>query len=237
MRPLRSVRHSPRLTNRNGVLTRIAPPNTAINTPHQPSAAWHPCQCARGWKMRKRPYSVSPARISMNAMPCSTSTVASGRSQSTLQQAAARCDTAHEQRDRRDRDRIVARDERHQDAGVAIPRDERCIGAAVHGGDFRHAGQAGRRPAEEAAHQHERDRRQARRDAPRARCRRRCAMRSRRPYSAPENKRTRKTPVRRPVPSARPCRADDRPCWLRRSAAWTACSGSPDRAAALRRND
>src|SRR4029079_13097655 len=37
MRPLRSVRHSPRLTNKNGVLTRIAPPNTAIKTPHQPS--------------------------------------------------------------------------------------------------------------------------------------------------------------------------------------------------------
>src|ERR1700694_1813051 len=38
MRPLFSVRHSPRLTNRNGVLTRIAPPSTAIGTPHQPSS-------------------------------------------------------------------------------------------------------------------------------------------------------------------------------------------------------
>src|SRR5262245_51188429 len=36
MRPLRSVMHSPRLTNRNGVLTRSAPPSTATGTTHQP---------------------------------------------------------------------------------------------------------------------------------------------------------------------------------------------------------
>src|ERR1700724_1227645 len=36
MRPLRSVMHSPRLTNRNGVLTRTAPPSTASGTPHNP---------------------------------------------------------------------------------------------------------------------------------------------------------------------------------------------------------
>ena len=36
MRPLFSVMHSPRLTNRNGVLTRNAPPSTAIGTTHQP---------------------------------------------------------------------------------------------------------------------------------------------------------------------------------------------------------
>src|SRR5229473_2763395 len=36
IRPLFSVMHSPRLTNRNGVLTRIAPPRTATGTPHQP---------------------------------------------------------------------------------------------------------------------------------------------------------------------------------------------------------
>src|ERR1700687_3127084 len=36
MRPLRSVMHSPRLTNRNGVETRIAPPNTASGTVQSP---------------------------------------------------------------------------------------------------------------------------------------------------------------------------------------------------------
>src|SRR5450631_22269 len=36
MRPERSVMHSPRLTNRNGVETRIAPPNTARGTVQSP---------------------------------------------------------------------------------------------------------------------------------------------------------------------------------------------------------
>src|SRR6516225_9236010 len=39
MPPLRSVMHSPRLTNRTGVLTRIAPPSTAIGTVHNPMLA------------------------------------------------------------------------------------------------------------------------------------------------------------------------------------------------------
>src|ERR1700755_2813479 len=36
MRPERSLMHSPRLTNRNGVETRMAPPNTARGTVHSP---------------------------------------------------------------------------------------------------------------------------------------------------------------------------------------------------------
>src|ERR1700751_2920290 len=36
MRPDRSVMHSPRLTNRNGVETRMAPPNTASGTVQSP---------------------------------------------------------------------------------------------------------------------------------------------------------------------------------------------------------
>src|SRR4051795_9004725 len=36
MRPDRSVMHSPRLTNRNGVDTRMAPPNTASGTVQSP---------------------------------------------------------------------------------------------------------------------------------------------------------------------------------------------------------
>src|SRR3954462_14181279 len=41
MRPERSVMHSPRLTNRNGVETRMAPPSTAsgtVQSPIEPSA-------------------------------------------------------------------------------------------------------------------------------------------------------------------------------------------------------
>src|SRR6185369_4914300 len=36
MRPLRSVMHSPRLTNRNGVEMRMAPPSTASGTVQSP---------------------------------------------------------------------------------------------------------------------------------------------------------------------------------------------------------
>src|SRR6478735_12665013 len=36
MRPERSVMHSPRLTNKNGVETRMAPPNTASGTVQSP---------------------------------------------------------------------------------------------------------------------------------------------------------------------------------------------------------
>src|SRR6516162_8099451 len=36
MRPLRSVMHSPSETNKNGVETRMAPPNTASGTVHNP---------------------------------------------------------------------------------------------------------------------------------------------------------------------------------------------------------
>src|SRR5213075_173581 len=36
MRPERSVMHSPKLTNRNGVETRMAPPNTASGTVQSP---------------------------------------------------------------------------------------------------------------------------------------------------------------------------------------------------------
>src|SRR3954447_15957261 len=36
IRPERSVMHSPRLTNRNGVETRMAPPNTASGTVQSP---------------------------------------------------------------------------------------------------------------------------------------------------------------------------------------------------------
>ena len=44
MRPARSVMHSPRLTNRNGVETRMAPPSTAsgtVQSPILPSAMSH----------------------------------------------------------------------------------------------------------------------------------------------------------------------------------------------------
>ena len=59
MRPLFSVMHSPRLTKRNGVETRMAPPRMASGTPQRPmpvsSISARLFARSSGWKMRKRP--------------------------------------------------------------------------------------------------------------------------------------------------------------------------------------
>src|SRR4029450_12226996 len=104
MRPLRSVMHSPRLTNRNGVLTRMAPPSTATGTPHQPSdvtpgdprperrhAPVQPRAC--GWRAQLAP---------------------------ALRKPAARPRPADQSPDGHDGDRVRERDECHEDAAVAV---------------------------------------------------------------------------------------------------------------------
>ena len=83
-------------------------------------------------------------------MPCSTSTVASGRSRRRCSKPAARADAAEQEGDGNDRQRIMPRDERHQDAGEAIARRERRVGAALNGGDLDHAGKPGGGTAEQA---------------------------------------------------------------------------------------
>ena len=49
--------------------------------------------------------------------------------------------------------RMMPRDERHQDARKAVPGEHRGIRLVMDGGDFDHAGQPGRGPAEETRHQ------------------------------------------------------------------------------------
>ena len=77
-------------------------------------------------------------------MPCSTSTDGIGQAEPRCSKPAAGADAAEQDRDRNDRERIVPREERDQDAGKAVARREIGVGAAVHGGDFDHAGEAGR---------------------------------------------------------------------------------------------
>ena len=76
-------------------------------------------------------------------MPCSTLTVASGRVEDALQQAAAGADAAEQERDRHDRQRVLAREERDQDARVAVAGDQRGVGGAVNGRDLDRARQPG----------------------------------------------------------------------------------------------
>ena len=81
-------------------------------------------------------------------MPCKTPTVASGKAEDALQEPAARRDAAEQQRHGNDGEPVVAREEGHEDARVAVAGDERRVRAAVHGGDLERAGKAGRRAGE-----------------------------------------------------------------------------------------
>src|SRR4051794_29406245 len=100
MRPERSVMHSPRLTNRNGVETRMAPPNTAsgtVQSPIVPSAmsgfpfqeANSPIQCVAGEHEDKD-----------DALQHLYRGV--GKAEPALQQPAACADAAEQDRDRND---------------------------------------------------------------------------------------------------------------------------------------
>src|SRR4029450_7262055 len=105
MRPERSVMHSPRLTNRNGVETRIAPPNTAsgtVQSPIDPSAM-------SGFSLQKTDAAVQ--RIARQHEHEDDALAhqdrGSGQSQPALQQAAAGADATKQNRDRNDGQRIL----------------------------------------------------------------------------------------------------------------------------------
>ena len=70
-----------------------------------------------------------------------------------LQQAAAGADAAEQDRDGNDRQRILPCEEGDEDAGKAIAGGEIGVGAALHGGDFDHAGQTGRAAGEKTDRQ------------------------------------------------------------------------------------
>ena len=145
MRPLLSVMHSPRLTNRNGVLTRIAPPSTASGTLHKPMSPW------LGHVRRLLPVledaQAAVKRVARQDHDEDHALQHQDRgirqAEPPLQQAAARADAAEQDRDRNDRQRILPREERDQDAGVAVAGRERGVGAALHGRDLDHAGEPG----------------------------------------------------------------------------------------------
>src|SRR5882724_5103695 len=101
MRPLRSVMHSPRLTNRNGVETRIAPPNTArgtVQSPIVPSAI-------SGFTLQKAnaPIERIACKNRDEDNPLQHLNGGVGQAEPTLQQAAACADSP--QKDRHGNDR------------------------------------------------------------------------------------------------------------------------------------
>src|SRR6185295_16214422 len=115
MRPERSVMHSPRLTNRNGVETRMAPPNTAsgtVQSPIDPSAT-------SGLSFQKTDAAVQRIAGQHEHEDDALQYQHRGvrQAEAALQQAAAGADATEQDRDRNDGQRIVSRQEGDEDAG------------------------------------------------------------------------------------------------------------------------
>src|SRR5438034_1268714 len=126
MRPLFSVRHSPRLTNRNGVLARMAPPSTASGTPHHPSAS-----ISRGPLLEDAKPPVQRLAGQDDQEDDSPHDQNGGVRQvmPSLHQAAARFNAAEQDRHRDHRQWVLAGEEGDENAGIAVAGDERCTRA------------------------------------------------------------------------------------------------------------
>src|ERR1035437_3801257 len=110
MRPAFSVMHSPKLTNRNGVLTRMAPPSSASRRPPQ-------VMSAIGMLLFPAFESVAERFEGEQAHEQRTLQRQGrriGQIQMPLQQTAAGADAADQYRADDNRQRIVARGEGHE---------------------------------------------------------------------------------------------------------------------------
>src|SRR6202035_3427352 len=110
MRPLRSVMHSPRLTNRNGVEMRIAPPNTAsgtVQSPMLPSAM-------SGFAFKEADPAIQRVAGQHRDEDHALQHLHRGirQAEPALQKSAAGADAAEQDRDWNDGQRILPRQER-----------------------------------------------------------------------------------------------------------------------------
>src|SRR6202041_3490493 len=142
MRPERSVMHSPRLTNRNGVETRMAPPNTASGTVQRPIVP----SAISGFAFQEANSSIQRVARENEDKDNPLQHLNRGvrQAEPALQQPAAGADSAQQYCNGNDRQRILPRQEGAQDAGEAVTGRKVGVGAALHRGDFDHAGEAGR---------------------------------------------------------------------------------------------
>ena len=105
MRPERSVMHSPRLTNRNGVETRMAPPNTASGTVQRPIVP----SAMSGFALQKANSSVQRVACQNEDEDNPLQHLNRGvrQAEPALQQAAAGADAAEKNRNGNNRQRIL----------------------------------------------------------------------------------------------------------------------------------
>ena len=163
----------------------VAPPTTAISRPQVPNSTAHSC-CDRlphlaGLK------DTQPAVERLEQENHHEDDSPSGPAPRHRARACdvATCRTTHSSPPKRMAagmiaQRMMPRDERNEDAGKAIPGEDRGIRLAMDGGDFNHARQPGRRPAEEARQRGSAGRPAVRRPAPRGYSRRPSARQNRR---------------------------------------------------------
>src|SRR6185312_13997221 len=153
IRPLRSVMHSPRLTNRNGVETRMAPPNTASGTVQSPIVP----SAMSGFSLQEAdpPIQRVAGQNEDEDDPLQYQHGGVRQSKPALQQAAAGADTTEQDGDWNDGQRILPRQESDEDTGKTIAGREIGVGAALHRGDFDHAGKASRAAREKADRQNQ----------------------------------------------------------------------------------
>src|SRR5712671_3491428 len=141
MRPLRSVMHSPRLTNRNGVETRMAPPNTASGTVQSPIVP----SAMSGFALQEANSSIQriacEKRDEDDSLQHQHGSIR--QAEAALQQAAAGADSTEKDRNRNDGKRILPCQEGDEDSRKAIACRKIGIGAALHGRDFDHSRQTG----------------------------------------------------------------------------------------------
>src|SRR3954470_8073742 len=130
MRPERSVMHSPRLTKRNGVETRMAPPNTASGTVQSPI---EDASAISGFPLQETDAAVESIARQHEHEDDSLQHLHGriGHAEPALQQSSARIKASEQDGDRNDREWILTRQERDQDAGEAVADREVRVGAAL----------------------------------------------------------------------------------------------------------
>src|SRR5471032_3101603 len=137
MRPERSVMHSPRLTNRNGVETRMAPPNTArgtVQSPIVPSAISGSAFQKANSPIQRVACQHEDKDDSLQHLDRSVR-----QAEPALQQATAGADAAEQNGDGNHGKRILPRQEGNKDARKTVAGGEVGVGAALHGRDLDHS--------------------------------------------------------------------------------------------------
>src|SRR5467141_3801420 len=119
MRPLFSVRHSPRLTKIKGGPARIAPLSTASGTPNQPNGMTSSMLDRCSSKHRKAPVQRLADQDHQEDDSLHHQHGSIGQIVCTLNEAAARVDSAKQNCGRNNRERILPRDEGDQYSGIS----------------------------------------------------------------------------------------------------------------------